>query len=765
MRLFTILCLFFISININAASPLQTNNVVFDVKTANQKFDHINLKLSTQNLNLENLTTAVNTLIELNTSAIQCIEDSQKRLGNINVLIEQGTHANDANKAGADLVYLNNEHKKLASKQAQCRLFSIRAKEAIDAYQTAAARLKQAETLTRRLPLWSIIDQMMHATTTEKSLSTIKLTAPSAFYSLTQWSLLISVCAITAGLLLIRLNKSSLARRYLRIRKLRFSHIVLLTICFTTGLAWIYCSGLFIQNTESYTVLADLFKLIFFYFSTIILITFLFKIKKVCVFFYWNSLDSDFFKALLIFLTSFYMVSIAGKMHTNVFINDDLLLQLGQSIFLLAIVATAISFLYYFCYGHKHLKFIKQYRRHITHICTLLLIACACINILGYQTLAWRLTFSGITTFALVFIAIMMIHSIRKLYATLAQNPTLNKKIRLYFGYKKDQTFTEFLILKITLQIIVCASGLYWIGQTWGFATHYIESVYAQFLYGIHFGNFTLYPTRIVFGILVYCALYLFFRALSTAISRHQQFEDEEETQVAIASILTYIGFGLAIITGLLVAGFNFTGLAIVAGALSVGIGLGLQSIVNNFVSGLILLIEKPIKPGDRINVDGVEGTVKKIRVRSTHVLTPAREDIIIPNSDLITRRVTNYMYTDKQLVIFCEVGVAYGNDVKKVKELLLKIVHEHDDIIKTGRNKPNVLLRSFGENNMIFQVYFLIKDANKKSSVQSDINFAIEQMFRENNIRIAYPQRDVYFKLKDADVMLDVLAKKQSST
>lgn len=100
-------------------------------------------------------------------------------------------------------------------------------------------------------------------------------------------------------------------------------------------------------------------------------------------------------------------------------------------------------------------------------------------------------------------------------------------------------------------------------------------------------------------------------RAISTSISRHQQFENEEETQVAIASILTYVGFSIAVISGLLVAGFNFTGLAIIAGALSVGIGLGLQSIVNNFVSGIILLIEKPIRPGDRINIDGVEGFVK----------------------------------------------------------------------------------------------------------------------------------------------------------
>ncbi len=131
---------------------------------------------------------------------------------------------------------------------------------------------------------------------------------------------------------------------------------------------------------------------------------------------------------------------------------------------------------------------------------------------------------------------------------------------------------------------------------------------------------------------MLFCILYLFFKAISTSISRHQQFGQEEETQVAIASILNYIGFAIALITSFLVAGVDFTGLAIIAGALSVGIGLGLQSIVNNFVSGLILLIEKPIRPGDRISVDNVEGFVKKDTSPFTHIISTAREDHL-PNS------------------------------------------------------------------------------------------------------------------------------------
>ncbi|WP_241480510.1 mechanosensitive ion channel family protein [Legionella norrlandica] len=251
-------------------------------------------------------------------------------------------------------------------------------------------------------------------------------------------------------------------------------------------------------------------------------------------------------------------------------------------------------------------------------------------------------------------------------------------------------------------------------------------------------------------GVIIFCFLYLIFRAISTRVSRYQQFEDEEETQVAIASILSYVGFIIAAVSGFLVAGFDFTGLAIIAGALSVGIGLGLQSIVNNFVSGLILLIEKPIRPGDRINIDGVEGFVKKIRVRSTQILTPTHEDIIIPNSDLITRRVVNYMLTDNYWRVSCEVKVAYGSDLKLIKELLLEIANKQDDIIKSGRNKPAVLFSAFGDNALIFQLSCMIKDVNKKSIVKSELNFAIEEAFRKHDISIAVQQRDIHIKLED---------------
>ncbi|WP_154699813.1 mechanosensitive ion channel family protein, partial [Legionella pneumophila] len=343
---------------------------------------------------------------------------------------------------------------------------------------------------------------------------------------------------------------------------------------------------------------------------------------------------------------------------------------------------------------------------------------------------------SGIFTFFILYITILIGQSINKFYASLSYSQGKLNVIRI-FGYKKDQILTEFYILKVTLKLVIVLLSVYLIGISWGFATDFIDTVYKKLLYGFTLANITIYPTRILFGIIIFCFLYLVSRAISTSISRHQQFENEEETQVAIASILTYVGFSIAVISGLLVAGFNFTGLAIIAGALSVGIGLGLQSIVNNFVSGIILLIEKPIRPGDRINIDGVEGFVKKIRVRSTQILTPVNEDIIIPNSDLITRRVVNYMLTDNYWRVNCEVSVAFGTNLNLVKDILLEIANKHDDVIKSGRNKPVVLFTSFADSALTFQLWCMIKDVNKKSTVKSELNFSIEEAFRKHDISI----------------------------
>ncbi|CAM2959137.1 TPA: mechanosensitive ion channel [Legionella pneumophila] len=731
MRIFVMILLFFFSISPTLGDS--TLPAIFDVKNANKQFDQINLQLSVQNLNLNNLNKAVETLGELSAQSDECIADIQKKINGVDVLIKQATST--GNDKGADLVYLNNQKHQLAELQSQCRLFSIRAQEAIEAYKSAILQLRQEKTLARTLPLWQLASKIINSSDNTKWINHTKEKFLLQDLPVYLWFCIVAGSFFISILILSKLRQSNVIRRYVKLKKIRWSHITLLALFMMTGSFYGYIS-LFTGEEQLINSQFLLIKELFWFLCGTLFIVCLFKVKKIKAFFDWYAMDSEFFEILSIVIVAFYFLALSEQRLFDIWEVNKIIVELTRSIFLFLLLGTTAYFTHYFCRSHLHISFVKRHYNFIRYFIFALLSGCAIFNINGFYTLAMQLTLSGIFTFFILYITILIGQSVNKFYASLSYSQGKLNVIRI-FGYKKDQMLTEFYILKVTLKLVIVLLSVYLIGISWGFATDFIDTVYKKLLYGFTLANITIYPTRILFGIIIFCFLYLVSRAISTSISRHQQFENEEETQVAIASILTYVGFSIAVISGLLVAGFNFTGLAIIAGALSVGIGLGLQSIVNNFVSGIILLIEKPIRPGDRINIDGVEGFVKKIRVRSTQILTPVNEDIIIPNSDLITRRVVNYMLTDNYWRVNCEVSVAFGTNLNLVKDILLEIANKHDDVVKSGRNKPVVLFTSFADSALTFQLWCMIKDVNKKSTVKSELNFSIEEAFRKHDISI----------------------------
>ncbi len=239
--------------------------------------------------------------------------------------------------------------------------------------------------------------------------------------------------------------------------------------------------------------------------------------------------------------------------------------------------------------------------------------------------------------------------------------------------------------------------------------------------------------------------LFLFMVGASMSFSFRRKKAAGESLLFVYAHI--FRRFFILYLLGLLIAGVDFTGLAIIAGALSVGIGLGMQTIANNIVSGIILLLEKPIKPGDRVIVGDTEGFVKKVRLRSTQITTLAREDVIVPNAELIANKVTNFMFRDKHWRVTCQVGVAYGSNVELIREKLLEVAANHEDVLQGGANKPVVMFKQFGDSSLVFELWCIIRDVNKKYYIASDLHFEIDKIFRENSITIAFPQRDLHIK------------------
>ena len=220
----------------------------------------------------------------------------------------------------------------------------------------------------------------------------------------------------------------------------------------------------------------------------------------------------------------------------------------------------------------------------------------------------------------------------------------------------------------------------------------------------------------------------------------------DRSLQYAIAQVVSNIVLVVGIFFVLENAGIHLAALAVFAGAVGVGVGFGLQNIASNFISGLVILAERPITIGDRVEVAGITGQVEHIRARSTVIRTNDNIMMIVPNTKFIDSPVTNWTYGDRRVRFRIPVGVAYGSDMAKVRESLLAVAHENPHTLKEP--EPSVFLEQFGENSIDFKLVIWSSEMSARPSrYRSDINFAIAEKFREAGIEFPFPQRDVHIR------------------
>lgn len=207
----------------------------------------------------------------------------------------------------------------------------------------------------------------------------------------------------------------------------------------------------------------------------------------------------------------------------------------------------------------------------------------------------------------------------------------------------------------------------------------------------------------------------------------------------------------VALLIALDVLGINLTALAVVGGAIGIGIGFGLQKIASNFISGLILLFEKSVEEGDLVELDdGATGFVRRISARYTLVETLENRELMIPNEDFITKRVTNWTFSNTLGRIGIDIGVSYGSDLDKTYELVLEAANEHPSCSKNPA--PECYLVDFGDSGVNFTLYFWVEDIIKgRKRPRSDVLFSIWRKFHEHGIEIPFPQRDLHIKNPEA--------------
>ncbi len=389
--------------------------------------------------------------------------------------------------------------------------------------------------------------------------------------------------------------------------------------------------------------------------------------------------------------------------------------------------------------------------RGLAGLFTLLMLGTLFAELTGYRNLAYwilRALFGSGVVFALFW---LLARLLKEFFDGLKCGQIWwQTAIRQLFGYGTGEQIPWLAWLRVISSLALWLAFIHVLLLVWGISPEALDVLYSYFFNGFQIGSLSVIPARIVVAVLMFAALLALSGWVGTTLEGRWLVRSRMErgSREALVTISGYVGTAIAILVALSVAGVQFTNLAIIAGALSVGIGFGLQNIVNNFVSGLILLFERPVKTGDWIMVGATEGYVKRISIRSTLIQTFDRADVIVPNSELISGQVTNWMLYDPRGRVRVPIGVAYGSDTALVSELLLKVASEQSKIISDGSmTEPKVLFMAFGDSSLNFELRAFIQNIDERLQVISDINFAIDAVFREHGIEIPFPQRDLHMR------------------
>lgn len=328
---------------------------------------------------------------------------------------------------------------------------------------------------------------------------------------------------------------------------------------------------------------------------------------------------------------------------------------------------------------------------------------------------------------------------------------TWQKRMRAQLGLKGGEPFPGLVWLRIVTGMVLWGVLGLALLRIWGLSDAGFAIIFEYLVDGFKIGNVAIVPSKVLYGLLLFAALLTATRWFKDKLEKRwiRRTRLDAGAREAMVTVTGYVGFIIAVLVGLSLAGVKFQNIAIIAGALSVGIGFGLQNIVNNFVSGIILLFERPIRTGDWIVVGDTQGWVKKIRVRSTEVQTFDRTDVIVPNSEFISNQVSNWTLRDPYGRVIIAVGVAYGSDTQLVKKLLLDVANAHEQVMSAGpfMHAPIVLFLGFGDSALQFELRCFIKNIANRLTVMSDLNFEIDRMFREHDIDIPFPQRDLHVR------------------
>ena len=415
------------------------------------------------------------------------------------------------------------------------------------------------------------------------------------------------------------------------------------------------------------------------------------------------------------------------------------------SIYHLALLG-AVFWLVWRIRAHKPFRTYPLLRASIL----LALVATATFTILGYRNLSDYLFFGLLMSLLAFGVGLFFSWGLTDFWSQPPQPSShWQRFLRHRLDLKDDQPLPWIAWLSAISHTLVWLGIAAFILSAWGLTRTGFTLIWKYFITGFAIGGFHIQPFRWVIAILLLVLLFNINTVVQKYLSDHSRIIGHMESGArnSVLSIIRYTGFIIAAIIALSTAGVALHNLAIIAGALSVGIGFGLQNIVNNFVSGLILLLERPIRVGDWIQVGTTQGYVQKMSIRYTLILTFDRTEVFVPNSELIAGQVTNWMYTNSVLRLMIPFNIAHDADISLVKELLVTEGQNHPDVLQDDPRgiPPTALLLDVSESALQFYLRVYLDDCNKSFNVQTDLRASVVESLLRHNVVLAHQQQDVH--------------------
>lgn len=395
---------------------------------------------------------------------------------------------------------------------------------------------------------------------------------------------------------------------------------------------------------------------------------------------------------------------------------------------------------------------LKENGRKLRLLLLLLLVIILGAEWLGYRNLSTFLSLGLVGTLVALLAFSMVQSALGALFDGLEIGRyQWQRRFRWRLGLRPDEPMPGLIWLRfLTTMLAWGALGMALL-RVWGLSDAGFALLVEYLVDGFTVGEMRIVPSKVLTGLFLFALLLTGSRRIKNTLEKKwlRRTRLDAGARETLVRLTSYVGVAVAVLVGLSLAGVQFTNLAIIAGALSVGIGFGLQNIVSNFVSGIILLFERPVRPGDWVVVGSTEGIVKRVSVRATEIQTFDRSDVIVPNSEFISAQVTNWTLSDPYGRLILPVGVAYGSNTDLVRDTLLEVANAHPAVVKQHPNVPAPLVwfREFGDSALNFELRCFIHDINKRLSVLSDLNFAVDKAFREHRIEIPFPQRDLHVR------------------